>query len=262
LQPAEPAVAETIGFLDCRPDVVGAEPRDVVINLDEYRGRLRIVENGTVINEVLCAQAALEFLHMRLFEYSIADRPDATVVHAACLRLNGRRLLLAGSAGAGKSTLALRLLRAGFEIEGDEHVFVEDAEVIARPRACRVKEAALVHLSDMADAIKASPCYHVYGERIFNVDPRVLGCSWRIEQGRVDHIFVLRPNHGGYSSIRPIQPSALVQFLIPETGWRESDRGRSVAALALVASRVKAFELSLGDHATAVRCITIALNAC
>lgn len=261
MQTAQRAVADTIRFLDCRPDVAGPKPRDVVIALEEFRGRLRIVEDGTVIREVLCAQAALEFLHMRLFGYSVADRPQATVVHAACLRRNGRRLLLAGSKGAGKSTLTLRLIQAGFEIEGDEHVFVENARVIARPRACRVREAALVHLSEMAAAIKASPCYHNYdGQRIFNVDPRTLGSRWCIEQGEVAHIFALQPNHGGYSSIRPMPPSALVQFLVPETGWLETQRGRSVAALAALASGVKAFDLSLGDHATAVRCIELALT--
>lgn len=261
MQTDDRTVADTLGFLGCQPDIVGPPPRDTIIAIEEFKGRSQIVEDGTAVKDVLCAQAALEFLHMRLFGYSLADRPGATVVHAACLRRNGRRFLLAGAKGAGKSTLTLRLIAAGFEIEGDEHVFVENGRVIARPRACRVREAALAYLPEMAAAVEASPVYQNYdGQRIFNVDPRALGSGWRIEEGAVDHIFALRPNHGGYSSIRPMAPSGMIQFLMSETGWPDTDRGRAVAALAALASSAKAFDLSLGDHATAIRCIDLALT--
>ena len=45
-------------------------------------------------------------------------------LHAAGLSLNGRALLLAGGRGAGKSTLAITLLRAGFGFLGDDIVFL------------------------------------------------------------------------------------------------------------------------------------------
>jgi hypothetical protein len=261
LQAADRSVSESIRYLECTPDIVGPPPRDEIITIEDFRGRLRIVKDDTVLKEVLSAHAALEFLHMKVFEYSIGDRPEAAVLHAACLRRNGRRLLLAGTKGAGKSTLVLRLIAAGYEMEGDEHVFVQSGTVIARPRACRVKEASLQYLPEkMAEIAAASPCYHNYdGERIFNVDPRALGFSWRIEEGKVDQIFVLRPNHGGYSSIRPLPPSALVQYLMPETGWRERDAGGTVEALAKLASNAKAFDLSLGEHTSAIRCVEAAI---
>jgi hypothetical protein len=253
------SVFEKIRFLECAPDIVGPAPCEVVITIEPFRGRYRVVENGAVIKEIISAQGALEFLHVYLFASSIGDRPQASVLHAACLRRDGRRLLLAGSKGAGKSTLTLQLIRAGYEIEGDEHVFLESAGVIVRPRGCRISEAALPYLADMADIIAAAPCYNEYtSDRIFNLDPRAFGSSWRIEPGRVDHVFVLRPNHGGYSSIRPIRSSALVQFLMSETGWRETDRGISVANIAALAGCAKAFDVSLGDHATAIRCIELA----
>jgi hypothetical protein len=76
----------------------------------------------------------------------------------------------------------------------------------------------------------------------------------------VDCIFVLQPNHGGYSSIRPMSASALVQFLLTESGWREFDRGRSVADLVKLANAARGFDLSLGDHMNAIRCIKLALG--
>ena len=88
-----------------------------------------------------------------------------------------------------------------------------------------------------------------------------MGSTWRIEQGQADLVIVLQPNHGGYSSIRPLPPSVMVQSLMSEIGLPETERGPSIAALAALASRAKAFDLSLGDHASAVRCVEFAFEA-
>jgi hypothetical protein len=256
------SVFDVLRFLDCTPDIDGVTREDIVIDVEPFRGRLRILADGSVLKEVLNGREALEFLHVHLFASSISDRPAASVLHAACLRRDGRRILLSGSKGAGKSTLALRLIQAGYAIEGDEHVFVERTEAIARPRGCRVREASLRYVPEMADAIAQAPYVVDYNsERIFNVDPRTLGAPWQIEQGKVDAVFALKPNHGGYSSVRPMQPSALVQFLISETGWRDTDRGISVANIAALVTQTKAFDLSLGDHTSAIRCINLATNS-
>ena len=256
------SVFDMLRFLECTPDFDVSALHDSLISIEPFKDRFRIVAGDGVIREVVNAREALEFLHVHLFASSIEDRPSASVLHAACLRRNGRRLLLAGPKATGKSTLALRLVGAGYEIEGDEHVFVEKSGAIARPRACRVREAALSHLVEIADVIAQAPYYSdLMGGRIFNVDPRTLGSTWRIEQGQVDLVIALKPNHGGYSSIRPMQPSTLVQFLMSETGWRETGRGISVANIASLAACAKAFDLSLGDHASAIRCIELATNS-
>jgi hypothetical protein len=262
VQASDRAVSDLIGYLACTPEIVGPPPREMLIQIENFRGRLRVVKDGASVKEVLGALEALDFVHVLLFQQSIGDRPHAAVLHAACLRRNGHRLLLVGAKGAGKSTLALRLVDAGYEIEGDENVFVLPDRVVARPRACRVKEASLGYLpAEMAEAIVTASHLRTFdGERIFNVDPRVFGCSWRIEEGKADFVFVLRPNHGGYSSIRPMQPSAMVEFLVSEIAWREDGRGGSVAALAALASHAKAYDLSLGDHASAIRCVEAAIS--
>jgi hypothetical protein len=262
LQTSDFGVFEAIRFLDCTPDIAGAAPQEVGVVIERCRSHYRIVENGAVIREVLGARAVVEDLHVHLFRCSIEDRPQAALLHAACLRRGGRRLLLAGSTSAGKTTLALRLIQSGFEIEGDEHVLIDRAGVIARPRGCRVKTNALPLLPDMAKVITAAPSYtDEFNGKIFNVDPRILGSTWRIEQGRADLVIVLQPNHGGYSSIRPLPPSVMVQSLMSEIGLPATERGPSIAALAALAARAKAFDLSLGDHASAVRCVEFAFEA-
>jgi hypothetical protein len=249
-------------FLDCTPEIAGPSPSDVVIAVEPYRGRFRIVQDDAVLREVMTTQAALEFLHLQLFTSSIADFPNASILHAACLRQEQKRLLLVGSKGTGKSTLTMRLIQAGYEIEGDEHVFLEGPQVVARPRGCRIRETSLQYLPEMAPVITSSPRYQeAWSGLFFNVDPRAFGIDWRIERGKVDCIFVLRPNHGGYSSIRPMPPSALIQSLMTETGWREAHRNTSIAHMVAVSHSSRAFDLSLGDHTNALRCIECVLKA-
>jgi hypothetical protein len=242
-------------FLECAPEIVGPHARDVVITVEPCRQHLHVHQDGALIKEVLGARAAMTWLHMHLYASSLAERPRAALLHAACLRRHGRRLLLAGAKGTGKTTLSLLLVAAGFEFEGDENVLIEEAGVVARPRACRVKETSLALLGSLAAAVSASPSYRDHTGHIYNFDPRTLGSTWRIESGEVDCVVVLQPNHGGYSSIRPMPPSAVVQALMSEIGVREEGRSRPVAALALLARRAKGFDLSLGDLEGAVRCI-------
>lgn len=109
-------------------------------------------------------------------------------LHAACLRFNGRGLLLPGTSGAGKSTLTIALLRAGFDFLGDDMVFLtrqEALQVLAFPDEIDVSDTTvglfpelhpLLHLS------KVPGCYkrQVRAEEFYGVDfvrqcrPRVL----------------------------------------------------------------------------------------
>ena len=233
-----------------------------MLTVEPFCGRYRIIEDYKPAEEILDVKSAVDRLHLRLFFHSIEDRPDAGILHAAALRRGSQRVLLVGTASAGKTSLALRLAQSGFEVEGDEHVFLEDDGVIARPRGCRVKETSLALLPAIAANIAAAPVYvDEDGRRTFNVDPRLIGGTWRIYKGPVDALVVLRPNHGGSSSLRPMAPLAVAQTVISELGLRAAGRSASVGAVARLVSRTRLYDLSLGDHATAVTSIDSALTA-
>jgi hypothetical protein len=53
-------------------------------------------------------------------------REDLYNVHAAGVASGGRSVLFAGSTGSGKSTLAVALTRAGFDLLGDDMVFLQE----------------------------------------------------------------------------------------------------------------------------------------
>jgi HPr kinase/phosphorylase len=58
---------------------------------------------------------------------------DATTLHASCVALDGRGLLILGPSGAGKSGLALQLMALGAQLVADDRCLVQrrDADLIA-----------------------------------------------------------------------------------------------------------------------------------
>jgi hypothetical protein len=262
MRTTERAAFEAIRFLECDPEIASAPSAETTLTVEPFRGRYRIREDGNDDQEVIGTKLVVDRLHTRLLSFSLEARPQAGLLHAASLRRHGRRLLIAGRESAGKTTLALRLILAGYEFEGDEHVFVDSDETIVRPRACRVKESSLALFPEFAETIASAPFYvDDVGRKTLNVDPRMIGRPWSIEGGKVDCVIVLQPNHGGYSSLRYMQPTAVAQTLISELTIREANRGALIGAVAAMVSRAKGFDLSLGDHETAVKCIDRAVAA-
>ena len=77
------------------------------------------------------AEKGLWFLSHPLFTIPLAEllkRRGLYMVHAAGLAVAGRGLLVAGQSGAGKTTLALALLRAGFDFLADDTVFLSSEQ--------------------------------------------------------------------------------------------------------------------------------------
>lgn len=207
-----------------------------------------------MIREQITPQGVSETLHAELTMLSLADFPEAPLIHAASLRRKGRRILLVGPKGGGKTTLTLHLIRAGYEIEGDENVFVTPTGVVARPRALRVKQSAAPFLSHLVEELSAAGYYQsAPGLRIYNLDPRHAGASsWRIEEGPVDAVVLIRANHGGFSSMRLVSALNIVREVMLECGLPQTGRAAAVAAIAKTIGNAKGFDLSLGELVGAV----------
>ena len=166
-------------------------------------------------------------------------------------------MLLVGPKGGGKTTLTLRLIQEGYEIEGDENVFITPEGVVARPRALRVKETTALLFEPLAEAFKEAPYYQrEQNMRIYNLDPRKAGAAfWRIELGPVNAVVLLRPNHGGCSSLRPLSSLPLVRDVIRESAFPETGRARAVGDITKMIGTARGFDLCLGDLDGAVSCL-------
>lgn len=94
-----------------------------------------------------------------------SSEPDTTArrhvrLHASCVHLGGRGVLLLGPPGSGKSDLALRLIDGGAELVADDQLLVERAaaRLIARPPATlagllEVRGIGILRLPHRAEAL-------------------------------------------------------------------------------------------------------------
>lgn len=254
---ADADVLQAIRYLECDPEILQPRPDETTISIERHRAYYRILQDGELLREQMTAKGVTETLHAHLLVLSFADYATAPIIHAASLRRGGRRLLLVGQKAAGKTTLVLSLIQAGYEVEGDENVFVTPNGVVARPRGLRVKQSAAALVPGLTQVLAAAPYYQdAQGQRIYNVDPRQAGAvSWRIEQGPVAAVFILHPNHGGYSSLRSVSTLQLMRDVIAECGLSITDRGKAISTLTKLFGTSKGFDLSLGDPVGAVTCI-------
>ncbi len=66
---------------------------------------------------------------------------------------------------------------------------------------------------------------------------------------------LLRPNHGGYSSARPLPSLDVVREVMQECALPETGRAAAVGAIAKTIGSAKGFDLSLGELKGAVACL-------
>jgi hypothetical protein len=250
-------VFQALRYLECEPEIAGTNAKPLFISVEPHRSYYRIMQQGVLVREQMTPQAVCETLHAELMLLSFADFPNAPLIHAASLRRDGRRILLVGPKGGGKTILTLYLIRVGYEIEGDENVFVTPDGVAPRPRGLRVKRSSISFVPHLAETLSDAAFYEdAIGMRIYNLNPRLAGAScWRIERGKVDAVVLIRPNHGGYSSLRPVTALNLVREVMVECALAETGRAAAVGAIAKVIGGAQGFDLSLGEIAGAVRCI-------
>jgi energy-coupling factor transporter ATP-binding protein EcfA2 len=85
------------------------------------RAALVVVSRGMLAHPYHVRYELIEFA-----VYTLAARAQGLVsLHAACIGRNGRGVLLVGSSGTGKSTLALLCLMRGMELLAEDGVFVK-----------------------------------------------------------------------------------------------------------------------------------------
>jgi hypothetical protein len=251
---AEPGWVKTMAYLQCDPQMDGKPPELRQMALTQAGPFVRLHEKGETARDFASITDARDYLHGRFFVESLSG--DLPLLHAACLRHHGKRMLLVGPKNAGKSTLTLALALAGYEVEGDENVFVSLAGVTARPRACRVKESSLEVLPALAALAAETPFIADYhGRKIYNLAPDRLGRPWRIATGKVDAVVLLHANHGGMSSLRKVPPLALSRALMAETAFPAAGKAMGVAAVTALAAGAAGYDLSVGDLKTAISCL-------
>ena len=205
----------------------------------------------------MSAQGVTESLHAELMFLSLPIFPQRRFsMQPRCGAKDAGFSWLGPRAAARRSSRCISF-EEGYDFEGDENVFVTPDGVVPRPRGLRVKELAAPLLPHLTEILDTAPYYQgLPGLRTYNLDPRTAGASsWRIERGRADAVVLLRPNHGGSSSVRPLSSLDLVREVMQECGLPETGRAEAIGAIAKTIGNAKGFDLSLGELNGAVACL-------
>ena len=87
LRTTERDAFESMRFLECNPEIAAAAPQgDLVISVEAFHRRYRILEEGRALKEVIDTRSLVEHLHKRVFFLSFRHGALPGVLHAASLR--------------------------------------------------------------------------------------------------------------------------------------------------------------------------------
>jgi hypothetical protein len=185
--------------------------------------------------------------------FTLASRVQRLIpLHAACVGLGGRGILLMGPSGAGKSTLALHCALAGFDFLSEDSVFVAPQTMLATGVSnylhIRADSLRWLGRSREAAAIRKSPVIRRRsGVRKFEVDLR--RDPYRLAKRPLKiagAVFVSAQGAGAGPLLKPLARSELRDRLASSQAYGASQPlWRSFSRRI---SRLDAFELRRARH--------------
>jgi hypothetical protein len=181
-------------------------------------GSYRILNGAAAPSVEFGVEAAYHHLYKACYAKATEALPQSSVfLHAACGSYAGRRFLLIGHSGVGKTTLIVRIAHEGGLVESDDLVVLQPDGVIGLPRRFNLKEGSLALLPWIAAGLDRMPSFGgVYGPRVYSFAPSEWGYPWQIRSGPIDAVFYLEPNHGGQPRITELPRYQMAQLAIGE----------------------------------------------
>lgn len=185
--------------------------------------------------------------------YTLAARAQRLVsLHAGCVGVDGRGILLMGPSGAGKSTLALHGLLGGLEFLTEDSTFVVPETMYATGIAnflhVRAESLHWLGRSDEAAAIRRSPVIkRRSGVKKFELDLRVH--KFRLAKSPlkiVGVVFLSSRRAAGNRLLKPLSKSDLRSRLATTQAYAASQPQWPIFSKRL--SALDAFELHRGRH--------------
>jgi hypothetical protein len=185
--------------------------------------------------------------------FTLAARVQGLVpLHAACVGRGGRGVLLMGSSGAGKSTVAFHCLLQGLDFLAEDSVFVAPDTMLATGVAnflhIRSDSLRWVERSQDAAGIRKSPVIQRRsGVRKFEIDLR--GGDYRLAPSAVKIgavVFLSAQSAGARPLLTSLPKSELPARLTADQPYAANQPQWS--AFTRSVSRLDAFELRRGRH--------------
>jgi len=219
-------------------------------------------EEGDHLARVSDARAASDAIYVRMHRraFELASRRGWSRVHAATVDLDGSRVLLVGPAGVGKTTLALRLLYDGADVQGDESVLLRaDGTSLAVPRAFHVKagtDAFVPELRELGELPRV--------EDVTVVDPHLARAPWVLTDAAIDHVVLLARGDAGQATnepvVEPVSRAAVLEALVQEAFPLTESKAVLVRTLAGAIGGAQGHTATGGDPAATVSALRAVLR--
>lgn len=178
---------------------------------------------------------------------------DRIRIHAGCGEWQGRRFIVVGDKGVGKTTLMVRLLYSGFRMISDELILVRDGKALPFPRRFHIKQESTKLLTFMSGLIDTLPFnWTSYGHKMYSFTPQDAGYRWKIDEGDVRAVIYLEPNHGGESYIEECSKYRMVEKVMPMSFLSETADHMKIGGICGLVDNADCFVLHVGDLEGAV----------
>ncbi len=189
--------------------------REQTYSIHRVDGVYVVEEEGDHLDSAADVDGAVDAVYVRAYRraFELASLKGWVRVHAVTADVAGRRMLLVGPSGVGKTTLALHLLAAGEQVQGDESVLVRRGASMAVPRGFHVKRGGESAVPAFASIVAASP----RAGDVAVVDPHRLAPETPLRVAPIDEIVLLGDDGSGITRWSPVDRAAVLQALIRES---------------------------------------------
>lgn len=211
--------------------------------IDAIATGFQVLEEGDALASASTVEQARDAIYVRMHRraFEFASLAGWVRVHCVTVDVGGHRVLIAGPSGVGKTTLALRMLVDGLEVQGDESALVRTGGSLAVPRPFHVKDGTRALVPELAGLLDRQPLLH----DVRPLDPRLVRTPWRLRDAPVEHIVVLERADGPVRCT-PAGPGEVLEALVRESFLVTESKSALVGTLAAVARR-GGHRLTVGD---------------
>ncbi|MFI5324499.1 MAG: hypothetical protein ACHQ6U_13530 [Thermodesulfobacteriota bacterium] len=227
--------------------------KETVYDISVKDGLYEVLCNGAVSCSSDDLSRTIFNLQWLIHSEALSGITDRIRIHAGCGEWDGRRFLVVGDKGVGKTTLMVSLLQSGFRIIGDELVLIREGKAIPFPRRFHIKEGSTHLLPKMKPLFESLP-YNItyYGHKMYSLAPQDLGYDWKIDEGKIRAVFYLVPNHGAESRIEACPKFMMVNRVMPMSFLSETVDHLKISRLCGMIDNADCYILYVGDLKGAV----------